>query len=405
MDAALKVAMVYPLLLLLVQWGLSGADTGIGAVTILPAEDRPWWRAALVCPVVAFVITRVLASASQMRVFEKASDWLFFLAFAGATLAGAAAGAAAGAIAVALGAAGAGEAAALAGAFAGALAAAAAVAIADAFAGALAVAIAVAIAGALAVGYGCAKGKGGRSYAVLVIALWTYLVVTFALATDALDPERRVLVFALGLLPLVNAVFDYLSYGVTLGLVRYGRGQRNVLTGLVWVVDGIAAVVLLIGLGLALSGTIALINHLAGQEFIALRPVFDDLKTPEGRAGYTWLTLTLLSTLVPTLVHLVLVFLSAFTWVPTRFKLWIARGIGDTDTGDLATLGGSLAAATLGALWAALMAGGLWGVWLFITAYLKPAGLTVLWAVESVALSLGWVEPGAAAVVAPRIDI
>ena len=58
---------------------------------------------------------------------------------------------------------------------------------------------------------------------------------------------------------------------VTLGLVRYGRGQRNLLTGLVWLFDGVVAVLLLIGLGLGLSGTIALINHLAGQEFIAQR--------------------------------------------------------------------------------------------------------------------------------------
>jgi hypothetical protein len=156
----------------------------------------------------------------------------------------------------------------------------------------------------------------------------------------------------------------------------------------------VVALLLLIGLGLGLSGTIALINHLAGQEFIALRSIFDDLKTPEGRAGYTWLTMTLLSTLVPTLVHLVLVFLSGFTWVPQRFKFWIARGIGN-ETGHLARLGGSIAAATLGALWAALVAYGLWGVWIFLTAYVEPAGLAVLWIIESVSLWLGWVEPAA----------
>ena len=52
-----------------------------------------------------------------------------------------------------------------------------------------------------------------------------------------------------------------------------------------------------------------------------------------------------------------------------------------------------------------VVACGLWGIWLFVTAYLEPAGLAVLWAVESVAHSLGWVESGAVAVVAPDIDI
>ena len=85
------------------------------------------------------------------------------------------------------------------------------------------------------------------------------------------------------------------------------------MTAIIWIADRIAAVALLIGLGLALCGTIVLINHLAGQNFIALRPIFDDLKTPDRRTGYSWLIWALLSTLVPTQVHLVLVFLSAFS--------------------------------------------------------------------------------------------
>ncbi|MDG1457077.1 MAG: hypothetical protein P8Q92_04075 [Pseudoprimorskyibacter sp.] len=85
------------------------------------------------------------------------------------------------------------------------------------------------------------------------------------------------------------------------------------MTAIIWIADRIAAVAQLIGLGLALCGKVALINHLAGQNYIALRPIFDDLKSPEGRMGYSWLIWALLSTLVPTLVHLVLVFLSAFT--------------------------------------------------------------------------------------------
>jgi hypothetical protein len=42
MDAALKIAVIYPLLLLLIQWGITGQDTGIGAVTILTEEQRVW---------------------------------------------------------------------------------------------------------------------------------------------------------------------------------------------------------------------------------------------------------------------------------------------------------------------------------------------------------------------------
>ncbi len=68
-----------------------------------------------------------------------------------------------------------------------------------------------------------------------------------------------------------------------------GAQKAHFMTAIIWIADGIAAVALLIGLGLALCGTVALIDHLAGQDYIALRPFFDDLKTPEGRTGYSWL--------------------------------------------------------------------------------------------------------------------
>ena len=399
MEAALKLAIIYPFLLLLVQWAVSGQDTGIAGVTILPTEERTWVRAALVCPIILMLIARILASVTQMRVWQRASEWLFFSAFALALaliLAGkvASASGSVGRFALALAAAAATPGAL---AVAGASALALTLAVASVIAGVVASVIAstlvatLALACVVALGYSCRKSKGGLSYALFVIGFWTCLVSVFAVSAEHLSAEGRMFMFAIGLLPLINAVFDYLSYGITLGLIRYGRHQRNLLTGLIWIVDGLVAVLLLIALGITLSGTIALINHLAGQEFIGLRPIFDDLKTPVGRAGYTWLTLSLLSTLVPTLVHLALVFLSAFTWVPQRFKHWIARSIGDDETGDLATLGGSAAAATLGALWAGFVALGLWGIWMFVTVYIERAGLMVLGIVENVSISLGWI--------------
>ncbi len=276
-------------------------------------------------------------------------------------------------------------------AFAGALAVAFAAALE------LAVAVSFAVAAAAAVGDGCAKGKGGVRYAIFVIGLWAACVLAFSSFAEEISPERRVLAFAIGLLPLINAVFDYVSYGTTLALIRKGRQARNWVTGAIWILDGLAALALLIGLGLGLCATIALINHLAGQDFIALRPIFDDLKTPEGRAGYSWLVVSMLTTLVPTLVHLALAFLSAFTWVPLRFKRWIASGIAKDEAGDLSTLVGTFVAATLGALYVGLVALGLWGLWLFVMVYLEPAGLWVLAVVETAALWLGWVAPGAVA--------
>ena len=403
LDAAWKLAVMYPLVLLLVQWGITGADTGIGAAPILGAEERVWLRAGIVIPLVAFLGVHLLASASQISGLRTASKWLFFIAVAGyfaGHFAGAGVSADSNGLTVA--------AAVLFGVkvtvtvtmvVSIAVAFAMSVAFGVTFAGFVVFAgtLAFALAALAVVGYGCAKGKGVISYTIYVIGLWAACVLAFSFFAEGISPDRRVLAFAFGLLPLINAVFDYVSYGTTLALIRKGRQARNWVTGAIWILDGIAALALLIGLGLGLCGTIALINHLAGQDFIALRPIFDDLKTPEERVGYSWLVVSMLTTLVPTLVHLALAFLSAFTWVPLRFKSWIASGIENDEAGDLGTLGGSFVAATLGALYAGVVAFGLWGILLFVMMYLEPVGLWVLAVVETLAVWFGWLPPGATA--------
>lgn len=414
MDAALKVAVIYPLLLILIQWGITGEDTGIGTFTVLFAEQNLWIRAAVTGLTLALLTVNLSAWPNQLHINKPLNRKMVYAAFAFAiavlgflasrftntgiliasfsgviAIAGMLSGASAITLAVSV-------------AFVTLVAVTAGPLVADGnilaltFTASLLCVLTLVILGAVvaAVSFSCSRGSGGRAYLTLVVVAWVGLIAATGPSGNGLPPEKRAVVFALGFLPLINAVFDYLSYGITLGLIRYGRRQRNLLTGLVWLFDGFVAELLLIGLGLALSGTIALINHLAGQDFIALRTIYDDLKTPERRADYTWLTLTLLSTLVPTLVHLVLVFLSAFTWVPQRFKHWIARGIEDNEAGDLATLGGSAAAATIGALWAGFVVFGLWAICLFVTAYIEPVGLAVLGVVESVSLWLGWVELG-----------
>ena len=56
MDVALKLAIIYPLFLLLAQWTVTGADTGVGAATVIPASDIVWARYALFCHIAMLLI-------------------------------------------------------------------------------------------------------------------------------------------------------------------------------------------------------------------------------------------------------------------------------------------------------------------------------------------------------------
>ena len=309
---------------------MTGDDTGIGTLVVLDAEPNAFLRLAAIGPLALLLIVSFLASASQRRVYEKAADWLFYGAVAGAlalagALAVAGAGAGAGAVAGAL---------AVAGAVAGALA----LAVAGALAVALAVAGALALAVAVGVGLACQKRKGHRAYVGLVGASYVLLTAAFASVASELADNRKVLVFALGLLPLLNAVFDYLSYGVTLTLIKFGAARKNVWSFGVALIDAVVAYGLLVALGSSIVLTLGLINLLADGTFMDVGSILDGLRDPAARGNYTWLYLTLFSTLVPTGVHLV-VGCSAFTtWLPMRAKVWIADQILREDTGSLGTM-------------------------------------------------------------------
>ena len=405
LSFAMKLAVIYPLVLLMIQWGISGANTGIGAVTALPAEERWWVRLAATGPIVLLLITRMLASATQRRVFEKAAEWLIWTVFAGA-VAAAGAAAAAGAGAGAAAAAGAGAVAAagaftVAGAFAGAFAFAAAFAAAFAFAvaaaGAGAFAVAAAGAGAVAaafaaahlVGRAAVAGWGRSAHIILVFCAVTIVSSTLILTKDPMEPDPRLLIFVFGLLPAVNALFDYLSYGLTLTLIRKGRIGMNAMT-LVWgVIDAIAAVIILIGLGLTLVALVSLINSFGTETILDLPQTFSDLRDPQARGDYGWLIIMLLSTLVPTLVHLVLVMLSAFTWVPHYGKYRLAQAMGRRDAGEMVALGGAVVWSILALTYTALVTFGLYGMWIFIGTHIETLGLWVLNAVQWLSKAAG----------------
>ena len=196
---------------------------------------------------------------------------------------------------------------AVAGAFAGAGAVAGAVAGAGAFAGAGAVAGAVAVAGAGA-GAGAFAGAGAVAGAVAVVFAFAVAVAIFAyIFGDYTDAQTLILLYLL--LPFINALFDCVSVKYSRYFstrIAAGEGTGMVSMHLLW--DTALALLFFFGLLLALPPLIDGYNWLCS--FTSLPPIHWRELALQARddpwgAGFL-VTLMLLSTLIPTLLHLLM---------------------------------------------------------------------------------------------------
>ncbi len=422
-DRALLVAVVYPSLLIFIHWWWTGEDGRIGGLVVFEREEQDWAR-GVTLGMIAFVLffrpVVFAAAASPQRFLRSAAGWLIasdrrmLIAVAGAgAVVGAVVGAVAGAVAGAGAAAGA-----VAGAVVGAVLGAVAGAVVGAVAGAAAVAVAVAVVGAGAVvgavagvvavvgavagavvvaGAVAAAGAGAvaAAGAVAIVGVVAVLVVgvvevlvsrqktaiasIFLIATltmslafcfavlpwDAVPEEARAFFLFLAVLPILNAVFDTVSYAVTLALTQ--RGLRlGAVAFLLGVLDFIIAGALFLGLGAALIAAIAAMNALSGVVFV------DPVQLIGGLYDWQqnwWLYAMLFSTILPTGLHFLVASFSLSSVVPISWRRWMMGSIEDAEDSE-DRLSSTLAPFALGALWflafaapIALIAGLIWLVW------------------------------------------
>jgi hypothetical protein len=352
-DWALRLAVLYPILSMVLLWAWTGKAGTFGSVQFLPAHDSWIVTVAAICSLALALSGRVLenwAAASPKVVLRRVSDWLpvaapaiagAFASLAAFAIAGSFAAAAATAVATAF-------AAAAAGASAAALSVAIAVGGASvslaafAFAGggaslaplgaALGAAIAFAIAFAIAVPIAVrlfvnrARGTLGYILFTALIALTLFAALTLLPWAETNDESRAMFLF-FGLLPIVNALTDYASYAVTIWLVQQGLKTTG-WAFLMSLLDIIAALLLLTLLGVLLILVIAWANALAGVPLFPLAPLFAGLR--QDPVAYLWVYAMLFSTLVPTLVHLVvgvfsMIALPFFALIDVPLSRWIKR--------------------------------------------------------------------------------
>lgn len=328
LDRAILLAVAYPFMLAFLWWGVSGRAVSLVSAEFLPAEDRELLRYAALGVIAMLLFSPILqkwAAASPKRFVRSVSGWLTLGALAGAVaLAVAAAGAVVGAFAFAFASVGAG-----AGAFA----------VAGAFVGTFALAVIFVFARLY-------RTNRHRLASVPLLAIPTGAMVLSILIADwsSLDPAAPSLFLFFAVLPLINGVFDFLSYLVTYSLARIGLRGRRVAVFLGFL-DAMIAVLVFCALGATLVAVVTAMNRQTGVVFAdlpAILPNLSDWRT------YWWLYAMAFSTAVPTLFHLCigafsLQALAPFGW-RERLADMIARCEDDTFAATFAPL-------FLGGLW------------------------------------------------------
>jgi hypothetical protein len=368
-DVALRLAVAYPLLLLVGQWVATGAEVRVGSFAILPAAD--FWPERAVVLLIALILTgsvvgRKRASASQRPTVKKVAINLLFIAvLAAVAVAVAVAGSVALAFAVAAAAAFAG-----AGAFAVAFAFALPFAFAFTFASEGACAGACDVAGTVALAFAAGvlaavlvldrRGKQ-RLAQLLPTGVLSCAVVIAAITLDwsEVSEDRRSLFLFFAVLPLINALFDVASYALTLSLIR--RGLRSGLPFLWGLADLGLASVLLLGLGATLVAVIHGLNLAAGVPFLDLPALFEGVQDDPG--AYVWLYLMLFSTLLPTLLHGALSLLGLQGIWPLGLRRPVAGWVAAAPASPLHAIRASLGLSLIWALPLLGLAGVLWGIW------------------------------------------
>jgi len=203
---------------------------------------------------------------------------------------------------------------------------------AGAGAGTGAFALAVAGAAAFAVEDASAFAAAGaeeRSSNPMVVRLFScgvllaFLVIAIKMPDDLGADERTQAVFFMltfGLLPLFNAVFDFLSAGLTRYLLRLGLEQKRA----IWraILDGLGGIAIFFTLGCSLITFVTFVTPADGRPVVDLAQLFPNLRTTPG--DYIWLMMTLFSTLLPTLLHLSLVLLTLALHYPACWRNFVA---------------------------------------------------------------------------------
>jgi hypothetical protein len=195
------------------------------------------------------------------------------------------------------------------------------------------------------------------------------VVVVSVLDWPAKQESARLLFLFLGVLPLLNALFDTVSYAVTLTFLR--RGLRARLPLLWGVADLAVACVLFLALGATLVAAVHGLNGLAGVPLLDLGALFAGVYTAPW--DYVWLYLMLFSTILPTALHFLVSLLGLQGVWPRAWRRPVADWIGEADRSPLQAVRAALALSLIWWLPLALLGAALWALWALLGDVIRTA--------------------------------
>ena len=324
-DRCLFLAVLYPILAFIVWWIISG-NGALGGVILI--DPLPGWQRALtfvgliLCFGLLWYANRTSGWKSNLAVVV-ATVVAVVIAVAGALVA--AAVAVAGAVALAL----------ARNYFAGALAG--AVASVSVVAGAVAVDVAgivdfsVAVAGvggvAAIVFYGWLMSRLPERGVLIRSGFWASFLLNggclYGLSTEFTEESRIILLF-LGVLPLVNAPLDWLSLGLTRGLLRavFWRIVPRIWRWCAGIFDAGLAFGLMFVLVAVVIGVVSLLNAAAiaggGPPLVDIPGVLAAIRTDPRNPTHYWVYFLFFSTLIPTVIHLGVALVGLFTYLGAK---------------------------------------------------------------------------------------
>ncbi len=174
-------------------------------------------------------------------------------------------------------------------------------------------------------------------------------------------PESAIFIF-LGIFPLINGVFDWLSYGITLSLLRHGQAKAwPFLWGLL---DLIVACVLFLLLGITLVAVLHGLDQLAGGTLLDLPALLGRVYAlKHGDWSQSWALFMVFSTMVPTGLHMLISLIGLQGLWPAKWRRKLAGWI---EVDDPSPLSQALLPMVLGVVWAAPIVAGCAVIWALI---------------------------------------
>lgn len=170
------------------------------------------------------------------------------------------------------------------------------------------------------------RGKAGWFWLFYTVL---FMVMSYVSLAYMQHSGYMVLLLFWLVLPLVNAPLDWLSLGVTRGLLQAVRAQKHGgWRTLGWgLLDLVFALGFLFLIAAVLVVATALGNVVAGKTLVDLEAIFAGLRDDPWSVNHWWVYFMLLSTLVPTLIHFALAGGAATLWLPQRLREQVADNL------------------------------------------------------------------------------